>query len=210
MTSKKYFYILSATFVLLVGLIIAGFMQGNALLEKKSMKLKELKVEISAIEMQQIALAQAKKDVEKYSDLEKVVKTVVPQDKDQAKTVREIVQIAADNKIPLESITFESSSLGDAKAPTSTGGTSGGTKTTMKQPTDGQLKAIEGINGVFSLPIQIQSGGEVSYQNFLNFLNDLEQNRRTAHVDAITVNPTKSGSTLEFSLTLNAYVKPQS
>lgn len=205
MTSKKYFYGLLGIFILLIALIIGGAVQGNMLLKKQSQKLTDLKVENAAVDMQQTALLQAKKDVEKYSSLENTLKSVVPQDKDQAKTVREIVQIAAQNNIPINSVTFENSTLGDPKA-----ATGGGAATTQPKTTLSQVKPVEGINGLYVLPIQIESKGKVSYPDFLKFLEALEKNRRTSHVDSINIKPEKTGKLLDFSLTINAYVKPQS
>lgn len=199
MTSKRYFFALLAIFVLLIGLIIGGAVGGNMILQKQSNKLTELKVENAAIELQQTALIQAKKDIERYSDLEGVLKSIVPQDKDQAKTVREIVQIAAANKIPIKSVSFEASTLGDAVPKGSA----------QKQLPVSQVKPLEGITGVYSLPVAVESADKVGYQDFLNFLSDLETNRRTAHVEAIDITPSENGKSVEFTLTLNAYVKPQ-
>lgn len=200
MTPKKIHFLLIGVLVLLIILICGATYQGNAFFVKQSQKITDLKVEAEAIEMQQNALIQAKKDIEKYSELESIAKTVVPQDKDQAKTVREIIQIANDNDIPIKSVVFDSSTLGDAKP---RGGSS-----QQSQSQISQAKPVEGINGVYALPIQIDSSEEVAYPNFLKFLGSLEKNRRTAHVDTINVTPNEIGSALEFSLTLNAYVKP--
>ena len=69
------------------------------MLEKKSHELVELKVDFHTLSKQQEQLVQARKDVESYSDLEKDARSVVPQDKDQARTVREIVKIAEKNDL---------------------------------------------------------------------------------------------------------------
>lgn len=199
MNSRKYFYALSAILLLLVGLVIAATAGGNSILEKKSKKLYDLKVQNETIEMQQSALVQAKADAEKYSELNKITRAIVPQDKDQAKTIREIVAIAGQNSIPIKSVSFESSNLGDTAGPSSAA--------TPKTPVS-QVKAVEGIPGVYTLEIQVESSGKVSYQSFLKFLDGLEKNRRTAHVTGITLNPANGGRDLDFKLTLSAYVKP--
>lgn len=207
MTSKRYFYLQLAIFVLVIGLIIGCTVGGNKLLQEKSQKLSALKVESATIEQQQQALVQAKKDIEKYNDIDKIAKSVVPQDKDQAKTVREIVTIAAQNRIPIKSISFEASKLGEApvKAPAREDGTAAPKPVV---PSVSQVKPVPNIPGVYTLPIQVESAGQVTYPDFLRFLESLEKNRRTAHVGTITINPDDNGRTLDFSLTLNAYVKP--
>ncbi|MGI9027736.1 MAG: hypothetical protein ACR2FM_02745 [Candidatus Saccharimonadales bacterium] len=212
MTAKKYFYGLVALLVLLIGMIIAGTVGGNAILQTESKKVQDLKLESATIEAQSRALIQAKADVARYSDLDVIARSVVPQDKDQAKTVLEIVKIAKENNIPIKSISFETSTLGAPvpKAPVvaPTEGNESAAPAAPKKPVDSQLKAVDGIAGVFTLPIQVDSDGEVSYQNFLKFLESLEKNRRTAHVDGINVQPNNTGTALNFNLTLNAYVRP--
>lgn len=205
MTSRKYYFVLLAIFLLLLGGIIAGALGGNMLLEKQSSKLSALKAENESIELQQNALIRAKKDVERYGEIDEIAKSVVPQDKDQAKTVREIVQIANEHGVPIKSVTFPASDLGKT-APTTEGGSTAGSA--EKQPAISQVKPVKGIAGVYFLEIQVDSAGEVPYQNFLNFLEGLEKNRRTAHVNNINLEPSKDGSSLNFNLTLNAYVKP--
>lgn len=209
MTPKRYFYLQVAVFLLLIALIIGGAVGGNIILQNQSRELSALKVESAAIDMKQSALIQAKKDVERYSELDAIARTIVPQDKDQAKTVREIVQIARENNIPIKSISFETSNLGETKgnAPV-TSGTTGEATSGPAKPTVSQVKPIPGIAGVFTLPIQVESAGQVSYQDFLGFLESLEKNRRTAHVDTINLEPSEDGNRLNFNLTLNAYVKP--
>jgi hypothetical protein len=211
--SKKYFYIMSALVFLLLCAIIAGTVVGNMLLKKQSEKLTALKVENKAIDMQQSALAQARRDIERYNELDSIAKSIVPQDKDQAKTIREIVKIAAENRIPIKSIEFDNSTLGDSAAAKAAAGAAaapaaGGAK--PAQAPASQLKAVEGIPGVYTLEIRVVSGGEVNYQNFLKFLEGLEKNRRTAHVTLISVipNPADGSRLSSFRLTLNAYVKP--
>ncbi len=209
MTSKRYFYVMLGVLALLFGLIIAGTVAGNNLLEKQSHKLTSLKSEDSSIEQQQNALIQAKKEVERYSELEKITKSVVPQDKDQARTVREIVKIAGQNGIPIKTISFDTSTLGDTKAPAGGTGAAGGTAAGQpKQAPISQVKPVQGIPGVYSLEIQVSSAGKVSYQNFLRFLESLEKNRRTAHVTSVDLQPSEDGRQLDFNLKLNAYVKP--
>lgn len=214
MSSKRYFYMLTGCFAFILLLIIGATIGGNYLLQKQSKKLLSLKVENKAVESQQTALVQAKKDIDKYSDLLRITKSVVPQDKDQAKTVREIVNIASTNSIQIKSVTFESSNLGGSStsAPAANSGGQAApasqTPAATAQPPISQLKPVQGIPGVYTLDLQVASDGDVAYQDFLKFLEKLEKNRRTAHVTAITLNPSQDGKRVKFNLTLSAYVKP--
>lgn len=202
MTPKRfYFLMLALAGLIFIGLIGSVF-AGNFLLKQQSEKLSRAKAEVQAIDDQKVSLAQAKNDLEKYGELNEVAKSVVPQDKNQAKTVREINQIASDSGISLSQISFQNSTLGQ-KAPKSTSSSS------VKLPGITQVQPVAGINGVFSLEITIASSPEpIPYYKFLEFLERLENNRRTAHVSNISVSPVAAGSDVTFSLKLNAYLKP--
>ena len=210
MSPKRFFYIMVTSTILMIGLIVGGAVGGNMLIQKQSKRLTDLKAENIAIEAQQVSLIQAKKDIEKYTELDSIAKTIVPQDKDQAKTVREINTIAASSGVTLKQITFPSSNLGQATpaAPKTTD--TGSSTTTPAAPPISQVKPVDGIQGVYSLEIQVSSDEKHpgSYYNLLQFLSKLEANRRTAHVQKITISPVKNSSGLSFTLTLNAYVKP--
>lgn len=212
MTQKRFYFVLIGVFALLIVAIIGLTYFGNTLLQKESAELKALKVKDKAAEQQQTALTQAKKDIDKYKELEAITKSVVPQDKDQAKTVREISKLAGEAGIKLNAFSFQSSNLGQATATTqsTTQPSQGGAQpSTPATPPLSQVKPVDGIPGLYSLEITITPAANkpISYQNFLTFLEKLENNRRTAHVDKITVTPSADGN-VTFSLTLKAYVKP--
>lgn len=208
MNARKYFYALCGVLTLLIIAIIGAVIGGNTVLEKHAQRLSGLKVEKATMEQQEIALRQAKIDTDKYNQLNEITKSIVPQDKDQAKTVREIVQIANENGVPIKSVIFESSTLGKStkSSSSSSGSEQGGSK---KAPPVSQVQPVEGISGVYTLEIRVSSDSEVSYTNFLRFLEGLEKNRRTAHVTSINLSPANNGTTVTFDLTLNSYLKPE-
>lgn len=221
MTPKKVYYLMTFLLVSAISTAGVGTYLGNNLLQKKSNELMQLKIDSELINEQQKALIQAKKDIAKYEDLQKIAKSVVPQEKDQAKTVRELVKIAEDKGIKISSITFPSSNLGApaprAPAPDESSGGSAESAaptpapTTTTTTTTTQVKPVSGIPGVFEMEIQVQSDTKtpVSYEKLLSFLRGLEQNRRTAQVTNISVTPSASDRTLvSFNLTVNVYIKP--
>jgi hypothetical protein len=209
MSAKKIYYGILGL-VLLMAVLVAGSVFGaNLFLEGQKEKLAQVKVENRVIEEQQTYLIQAKKDLEEYSELAQISQAIVPQDKDQAKTVREINSIAQKSGIRLDAITFPASSLGAAPQAGSSDSSSSGSTSTAAPPSGlTQLVPVEGISGVYALEITISALQPVPYYQFLGFLERLESNRRTAHVQNIVLNPTEDGSSLSFVLTLNAYVKP--
>lgn len=207
MSSKKVYFIMLGAILLLVALGAASLVMGSKLLNKQSEKLVELKLEDRLLEEQQIALVEANRNIEKYSELEKIAKSIVPQEKDQARAVREITQFAAESGITLKSISFPTSNLGQKVPPVSPGAEGG----PPAAPPVTQVKPVEGIPGVYSLEITIQSADErgATYGGFLDFLERLERNRRTAHVTNISITPsTTVPNALSFSLIVNVYIKP--
>lgn len=191
-------------------LTLAGVFFGTSMLKKKSAELVELKLQDRLIEEQQTALVRANQDIEKYQELETIAKAIVPRDKDQAKTVLEITTLAEQSRIKVSSITFPSSTLGtqQAPAPTSTGGTA--TTPKVQSSPISQVKPVSGINGLYQLEIIIDvTDVAPTYNQLIDFLNRLEQNRRTAQVTAISIDPSSTNRNfVEFSLTMNVFVKP--
>lgn len=183
--------------LLAIGLFASVYL-ANSKLTATSAKLAESKAMDMAVAKLNSRLQQDKQDIVTYQELNTIARTVVPKDKDQARTVREIAKIAADSGIPrLSSVSFDPSTLGAVKAKGKTGLT--------------QVTPVKDIPGVFTLPITVQQGenSRVSYANFITFLGKLEQNRRTAQVSSITVqpDPTNPGM-VSFTLVINEYLKP--
>jgi len=193
MTSKRLYFVLIASVCLLVVGLFGGVYGADKLLSAQSSRLVSNRLQTQVLGDEQQQLARAKSDIKKYQDLATVAASVVPEDKDQAQTVREIVNIAQTNGVALSSITFPSSTLG---------GTSGSLS---------QLTPVKGIAGVYNLQLTVVSDSNkpVPYSNFINFLAALEHNRRTALVNSVTIQPNnKDRNTLSFTLILDEYIKP--
>lgn len=198
MNSRKLFYLLIVAVLLINIGGIAAIVYGKKILDSQNGKLTELKVEASTLEDVQRSLVTAKKDIEKYADIEKISKTVVPQEKDQARTVREIVKLAEESNIEIASVSFPTSSLGTK---TGTAPVAGATTQTQK---------VDGISNVERLEVTVSSNTAtpVTYTDFLSFLEKLEQNRRTSQVSNINIQPVADNrNLLTFSLVLNVYIK---
>lgn len=202
MNSKKVFFLLVAVCVLLIG--AAGFATytGAAFLKSKGTTILEYKLQNAVLEDKELAIIQAKKDIETYAELEKVAKSIVPQEKDQARTVREIDAIATDAGVPLTSIEFPESALGTVK------------NTSKKAiiPNTSQLTEVPGMKGLYAMDITVAANEitmPVEYSKVLNMLGGLERNRRTAYITALTITPNKDNRNLvNFTLTIKVYIKP--
>lgn len=185
--------------LIFLGLIFFVFLfKADKMLEHKYVQLASVSSKYQTLTAEEAQLTQDKTDITKYSSLNQVAESVVPQDKDQAETVREIVNLASQSGIPqLSSITFPPSALGGGSVKTKSGLT--------------QVTPVKGIPGVYDLEITISqdNSAEVPYSNFLNFLTKLEQNRRTALVNSVTVEPDQTNpSVVAFTIVLDEYIKP--
>jgi hypothetical protein len=195
--------------------LIGGTFATNKLLTSRATVLTSSKAKNQALSQEQVSLTKAKKDLKTYADLQTIARAVVPEDKNQAEAVREIVNIAADHNITLATINFPASTLGA----TATGSASSPSPTAVAPKVNvnskanglSQLVAVPSIPGVYELPITIvsETTKPVAYDRFIGFLSALEHNRRTAQVSSITITPsaTNRGS-LSFTLSIKEYIKP--
>lgn len=211
MNSKRTYYVMIGAIVLLVAAIIGSAYFANQQLQKQSTKLVEFKSQSQVLAQEQTGLIKAKKDVAKYNSLEKIAKKIVPQDKDQAQAVREIVNIAADSGIRPTAIAFPVSTLGGAIGSVAPASGTGTPAAGSAAKSLSQLTPVKGIPGVYNLQITIQldSGSAVPYAKFIDFLSRLEQNRRTAQVTSIILQPSPLNRNLvSFTLTVDEFIKP--
>lgn len=212
MTSKRLFFLLigliGCTIVAIVGMAVLG----NIVLKKQSAKLVEAKAEYASLDAQELAFKQAQKDIVKYSELNTLTKRIVPQDKDQAKTLREIYKIAESNGVPVKTITFSTSTLGEKSGTSSKTDPKSATPSAQQSTSITQVKPVDGINGVYTMEIILANDADnlVSFDNITKFMTGLESNRRTAHISNITLTPDrKKGNRLTYNITLRVYIKPE-
>ncbi|MEO8104846.1 MAG: hypothetical protein ABI602_00730 [Candidatus Saccharibacteria bacterium] len=214
MINSKHVYLLMIAFIFLLTVGLFGSAYGiQGLLQVKSSELVGLKAKLSAVKEQQGGLVQAKKDITTYNDLYKIAKVVVPENKNQAEAVRQIVKLAANNSIRLGSISFPSSTLGNV---------AGSATTALPPPTVtspssaasaalSQLTPVLAAPGVYVLQINVNSDSNypASYPQLISFLAALEQNRLTAQVTSLNITPDPNNpDRFSFILTLNSYIKP--
>lgn len=211
--------------ILIVGLVVAIAVffgvafYGLSVLSSKSQDLANLKTQSQAADSQLVNLVQAKKDVAKYSYFKSIANTVIPTDKNQAQAVLEINKIADDAGISIQSITFPASTLpastpGGTAAPATTtqnAAAAGATKTALTQ-----AKPVPGIPGLYSLQLTITPdtgkdvplNKQVSYDKMLDFLKRIENNRHTAQISQVSIQPASDNQTISFSLVINIFIKP--
>lgn len=218
MSSRRAFLFMIGAFVLSFGLLVGSVAAGNTLLKSRANKLMELKLENRVLDEQQVALTQANKDIQKYAELEKTAKAIVPQDKNQAQTVLEIVSIAKEAGVPISTILFPTSTLGQTSSSSNTSNSSAGASstntsntTTTPKTSVTQVTPVTGMAGVYQMEVTVQSDTNqpVRYSSLIDFLTKLENNRRTAQVSNLTITPSQKDVTrITFTLGINVFIKP--
>lgn len=214
MNPKRFFFIMVGIFSL--SIVGGGAMLyfANTLLQKRSSSVVNLKLESSEVDAQLTAYQAAKKDVEKYSYLNDIITSALPQDKDQARTVREIFLLAQQAGISIKSVQFPTSTLGAVIAPVA-GATPAAPTTAPKVSPITQAKPVTGLNGVYSVetvvtPFADEKNNKVTYAQLISFLQKIESNRRAMQVASIQLNPLGQGTSdsISFTLTLNIFIRP--
>ena len=82
---------------------------------------------------------------------------------------------------------------------------------TPAAPAISQVKPVEGITGVYQLELNVNTDATspITYAQLIDFLSRLEQNRRTAQITNLTIQPSPTDrNLLAVTLQLTIYIKP--
>lgn len=222
MDGKRFRIVLQAVLAVCVLVFLLLAFKGMSMLSSKSNELVTLKLKDKTVQAQLTSLAVAKKEVETYSYFKDLAKTVIPEDKDQAQAVLEITRLASQSGINVGSITFPNSNLGAGAPASAQSGQAGAANAQSASPRAAisQAKPVEGIAGVYSLEltivpetgVQVPADRKATYPKLLEFLRKLENNRRTAQIVNVTIQPEGDETNLtpyiDFSLIINIFIKP--
>lgn len=216
MSPKKLFFVFSGLLIILIALILVGALSIDKVLAHQANKLTSLKTKLTNLNQEQLSLTLAKQDIKKYQNLYTISKAVVPENKDQAQAVRQIVNLAAKNNVTLGSISFPASTLGGSvvpgvvpkAAPAPSPNNSLGSSTSLSQ-----LTPVPTIPGVYDMQITVASSTTTSqlatFPQLIGFLQALENNRLTALISSINIQPNSNNHSLfSFTLVMNIYIKP--
>jgi len=200
--------------------VIIAFI-GLSNLSSKSQHLVDLKVEDNKLEAQLNNLAEAKKEISQYNYFRAIVRSVIPNDKDQVQAVADVLQFASQSGNTIQGITFPPSTL-RSKLP-AVGGTSGSSATApgAAHTAITQAKPVAGIPGLYSVELTIThtadastpAAGQSTYPELLDFLNRIEQNRRTAQISQVNITPILDNNGtptpyINFVIITNIFMKP--
>lgn len=193
MNSKQLHLMLLSLCGLLIIIFFGTLYTGTQVLRSHSENLQAAVNEREVIEQQEIALITAQGDIDRYSELEELSKRIIPQEKDQARTVREILQIANSANVNITAINFPSSELGDEN----------------DQQIITQAIPVDNLQGLFELRITIQISNNTTFNQLINFLEGLETNRRTSQVQSVAITPDRQDrNVLTPTIELSVYLSP--
>lgn len=206
MNAKKFYYGMIALLCAMIAGAGAMIYFGSSFMQKSSVNLVNAKLESFTTEEKEKSYLQARKDLEKYKDLDELANKILPKNKDQAKAVSELYKIASESGIVIDKIQFPTSTLGQKAAATTTS-TAKDTAATAASPVT-QAKAVEGLTSVLGIDIEVSSAKGMKYSNMIKFLQKIELNRRSLQVKKISVTPDLSNNVLDFNVTVTTFVKP--
>jgi Tfp pilus assembly protein PilO len=206
MTAKKAYFILIGVLILACIAACATLYFGNSLMQKSANKLVKTKLANISDSTEEQNYMLARKDLKKYSSLNAIILQILPKNKDQAQAVSQLYQIANETGITISQIQFPPSSLGLTSA------TTGSTTTTTSSSGVTQAVAVAGIPGVLGITVNVTleplSGKTISFNDMINFLQDVEANRRSMEINQVSVQSDTENGGITFSATLTIFVKP--
>jgi len=206
MNSKKFRLVLMGIFAVTLLAFLIIWSAGMGALKKESDKMVKLKIDNQTADAQLANLESSKKEVEKYSYFRSIASSVIPNDKDQAQAVLEIYQLASAAGITIQSITFPNSDLGSKTVSSATSASS----------LLSQAKPVSGIKGLYSIELtitpatgsQVPPDKQVTFPKVLDFLTRIENNRRTAQITQVDLQPLTDSNQINFTLAINIFIKP--
>lgn len=182
MKPKRFFWILIALLVLLVGLGSAGYYFAVKYLYTASKNLETQYIALNDADQKVEQIVKLKSEYKKeIVPVQRLIDAALPHTKNQTEILTQIEQLAAESGLQISSVTFPNSA-----GPTATS------------------QAIKsGL--VLALPVSFQTTG--TYAQLKLFLGKLESLNRYTSITNLTVSKTDLKK-ISFSINLNAYFKP--
>lgn len=214
MTTKKAHYGLLGLLVLVIVAIGLAMYFSRVFLKSNSDSLVNAKLELYKIDETEYIYRKNQAILQENQETADILASVLPQEKDQAKAVREITQIASDNGLSVKAIRFPGSDLVITNKPVAaqTQGSTTTPQATPSGPTISQAKPVNGLNNVLGIAVEIEltsarSGAQISTDQVLSFLQQIENNRRNIRVTSINFGSSvDEGKTLKIDTLL--FIKP--
>lgn len=170
---------------------LVGLFFANRVLTKTAQQTATLKADVVINQKQLEVYEKTKTQVESLSYVEDLVKTVLPDGKDQSAVVAELSEFAKRSGLSVSQITFPE---------TAASSKSSKAKSSLVVP--------KGVNVV---PVTVQLAAGSKYENLLTFLKTLEDTRRKTQVTNIALTPDADDRSKlsEVTIVVNLYTKKQ-
>jgi hypothetical protein len=185
--AKKFFWILIALNILLIGATLVVFTQASSAGQKKSQKIAQYKAEDQANDQLLTYYKALQSNLNANSDLESIVHKILPADKDQSAAVADLDKFSKINQVSIQQISFNP-------------GSNKGTGKTLTSPA-----AIKGVS-VISVSISCNT---TPYVNLLSFLKTIETTQRRMQVTSLNITPNSTNPAVldRIDMTLDIYLK---
>lgn len=193
MTPRRMNQILTASLILLVLMAAVGLYFANKKLTLIAQQTAHLKAQVEVGNYQIATYEKTKSKIDSLDYVEALAAKVLPEEQEQSLTVAELSEFALRSRLSVAEITFAELST---------------TKTTTKSTGKSTVKtAIP--KGVSVIPISIKFRPGSRYDNVLEFLKSVEQNRRKMQVTNISLTPDEKNRMLlsQVSVDINLYAR---
>ncbi len=185
MNAKRFFYLLIAANIVMVGLIGGALYYGDILLAKQSHKIAEAKAEDELIEQKKRVKTQLEKKIKEIGELKALAIKFLPDTKNQEELIAEFYKIAKSYNIDITGLTFNDS---------------GSSITSTSQTTP-----LKDAKGVSVFPFKT-SNFTTNFTTLISFMQSLENNRRKIQITTIDLQPNTAGTINIGSISMEAYI----
>lgn len=206
MTTKKAYFGLIAVLVAIIASIGGMMYFSRVFLKSNADKLVAAKLELYKVDETESAYRKNQGLLQNNKDTAEILAAIAPAEKDQARAVREITQMAAESGLSVKAVRFPGSDLVITKK-----STTADQKTATTQSIS-QAKPVPGLNNVLGIAVEVELNNSnpnaaISTDQVLTFLQKLENNRRNMRVTSINFgSAVDEGKTLKVDTLL--FIKP--
>jgi len=189
-TKQAFFALITSLLLSVAGTVYMLYWSGNQL-DIRRMQIADKHAESLELDIKTANATGLRTQLNELSDISSISSSVLPNSKSQENIVGELILLSANRGITLDTISF---GAGSGKA---------------INPETSQATAVKEIPGIFSL--SIQTSVRTDYENLLQLLEDIENNKRQFEVTDLSISPsTGEGSEgiFEVQLSLVTYIQP--
>ncbi len=186
LTPKTSFFGLLGALALVSIAVIFTLYWSKSQLDNRSQTIDEKRTQVQELDTKTEAAIQLREELEENAELVQVTEDILPDSKSQENIVGELIDLAAGRGLQLATISFAGAQ-------------------SSSDPETSQTEKVDGLPGVFSL--RLSTAIETDYENVLQFLEDLENNKRQFEIQSLSISP-NDGDQFSVSLAIVTYIKP--